>query len=84
MKLTISCKEASDFISRQEEKKLSPLQVLQLWLHLGVCSFCRLFKRQNKILTHATEQMQHYYDVSLSQFQKDSLIEALNNETTEQ
>jgi hypothetical protein len=75
----ISCKEATDFISRKEEGKLSLRQRWQLWQHLAVCSFCKLFYKQNKILTNTTPHLQEDLGASLTPQQKESLIAALEN-----
>ena len=47
--MSITCKQAVDYISKKEEGKLSPLQKIQLWRHLAICSLCRIFSEQNKL-----------------------------------
>ena len=49
-KILISCKDATNFISKKEEKKLNLLQRLQLTIHLIICEFCKLFYKQNNFL----------------------------------
>ncbi|MBI2419886.1 MAG: hypothetical protein HYV28_18635 [Ignavibacteriales bacterium] len=46
--LIISCKEATFRLLKHEEFRLSLFALLQLWLHLAVCHWCRLFNKQNK------------------------------------
>jgi predicted anti-sigma-YlaC factor YlaD len=46
----ISCKHATELITKQEEKRLGLKQRLQLMRHLATCSLCRLFIKQNKWL----------------------------------
>ena len=75
----ITCKEATDFISRKEEGKLSLRQRWQLWQHLAVCSFCKLFYKQNKIFTNSTPHLHETTHATLSQEQKEVLIKALEN-----
>ncbi len=53
MKLKITCKEASLLIIKSEDQHLSYSEKLRTHLHLFICSMCRLFKRQNKILDKA-------------------------------
>jgi hypothetical protein len=45
---TISCKQATRYMTEQEERGLTVKQRLQLWRHLASCSLCRLFSQQNK------------------------------------
>lgn len=44
----ITCKQATTYITQQEEKGLTVKQRQQLWHHLAGCSLCRLFSQQNK------------------------------------
>ena len=53
MSRKISCKQAVDYISKKEEGKLSAGQRFSLWRHLAVCSLCRIFSVQNRIIGKA-------------------------------
>ncbi len=75
----INCKEATRLISQQEEAKLSFAQRLQLWLHLSICSFCRLFYKQNKIITHHMPHVDKHSDDTLTQSEKEAIIAALES-----
>ena len=75
----ITCKEATDFISRKEEGKLSLRRRWQLWQHLAVCSFCKLFYKQTKVITDSAPHLHEHTNATLSQEQKESLIKALEN-----
>lgn len=70
----ITCVEATNFISLKEERKLSLKQYIQLWLHLGVCSLCKLFYRQNKIITKSAGKLHEHATAKLSPEQKDTII----------
>ena len=50
-KILITCKEATAFISKKEEGKLSFIERIELFIHFIVCEFCRLFNKQNKFIT---------------------------------
>lgn len=76
----ISCKQATDFISKKEEGKLSVKQILQLWLHLGVCSFCKLFYKQSKIIASQATHLHDHLDIKLSQPEKDAIIKKIEEE----
>jgi hypothetical protein len=69
----ITCKEAVEFILRKEERKLSIIQRIKLWRHLTICSLCRIFSLQNKVMNEA---MKHRRDkqVILSAEEKEKII----------
>jgi hypothetical protein len=74
MKWMITCKEATNFISLKEEGRLSFKQRIRLLLHLGVCSLCKLFYRQNKIITRHAPHLHEQTDVQLSKAEKEEMI----------
>jgi len=74
----ITCKEATTFISLKEERKLSVKQQIQLWLHLGICSLCKLFYRQNKIITQHAARLQEHTQAELSPEEKTIMINKIN------
>jgi hypothetical protein len=76
-KLMISCKEATQFILKKEEGKLTVMQRLQLWFHLVLCVFCTLFFKQNKILRHSASHLHAHTQATLSAAEKKALIDAL-------
>lgn len=75
----ISCKEATDFISRKEEDKLTFRQRWQLWQHLAVCTFCRLFYKQNKVFIKNASHLHEHTGATLTPEEKEKLITALEN-----
>jgi hypothetical protein len=78
MKWMITCKEATTFISLKEERKLSLSQQIQLWLHLGICSLCKLFYRQNKIIIQQAAKLHEHTQAELSPGEKAIMINMLN------
>lgn len=52
-----SCKEATDWISRQEEGKLGVRKRIQLWIHLRLCEVCRQFQWQSHMLGQAGKKL---------------------------
>jgi hypothetical protein len=80
MKWMISCKEATNYISRNEEGRLSPKQRIQLWLHLGVCTFCKLFYKQNKIIIQQALQLHEKETAQLSNADKELIIARIEEE----
>ena len=78
MKLMITCKEATRYISMKEERKLTPRQRFGLWLHLGVCSFCKLFMKQNKIIASVSKHI-HEENETLTTAEKEKIVVAINS-----
>ncbi len=52
----ISCKQATQYILKKEEGKLSVKKRFQLWLHLGICSFCKLFMHQSIMINKTVKK----------------------------
>jgi len=73
----ISCKEATKFISEREEGKLTFHQRWQLWQHLAICTFCRLFNKQNKVLINSVPHLHDHNDALLTQSEKEFIISSL-------
>lgn len=75
MGTTITCKQAVDYISKKEDGKLSPTKRFRLWRHLAVCSICRIFSQQNKIISKAFSTQQ--IDKGLSDTEKEIIIQSV-------
>jgi len=74
MKWSITCKEATRIISQKEEGKITFKQRLQLWKHLGICSLCKLFYKQNKIITQHATHLHEHIDATLTPAEKETII----------
>ncbi|GEM_PF-1790556 len=80
-KLFITCKEATLFSIKREEKSLPFSERIKLFLHLIICEFCRLFDRQHKFLSLQIKNL-HSHD-TLTDLDKDHmhhLIESAANQ----
>jgi hypothetical protein len=78
--MSISCKQAVDYISKKEEGKVTVWQKYQLWRHLAVCYLCKRFEKQNKQMHTCITGQKHYeHSVELPQADKDSILLALQN-----
>ena len=75
--MSITCKQAVDYISRKEEGKLSTAQRFALWQHLAICTFCRAFNRQNRLLRSVFKKYVHEQKPVGEAVNKKALIEAL-------
>ena len=80
MRLHITCKEAVDYLSKKEEKKLTILQKSKLKYHLAICSLCKIFSIQNKIITKALSGYNSPENYYLNKEKKEEIIEAVLNE----
>ncbi len=81
MKLRITCRQAIDFISKREEGKLSLLQHVQLWLHMGICGLCKLFAKQNKIIISALSKFEKESEHHLTAEEKKDIVNAIKDAT---
>jgi predicted anti-sigma-YlaC factor YlaD len=52
----ISCKRATELVSRGLDERLSALERLRLFAHLLICSFCRRFKGQMELIQKMIRQ----------------------------
>lgn len=78
--MSISCKQATDYISKKEEGKITILQRYQLWRHLSECYLCKRFNKQNKqIHTCVKEHTYQEHQIELPQDDKNSILMALQN-----
>ena len=78
MGLHISCKQATTYIVKKEEGKISLYNRLQLWLHLGICGLCKLFMKQNKLINQSAGELDNHTNSSLSTEEKNTIIRYLN------
>jgi len=77
MELIISCKQATEYIIKREEGKLSPGKRMLLWLHFCICGFCKFFAKQSKFIGKNAENLHNHIDESLSQSDKEKMIATL-------
>lgn len=77
MKDLITCKQAIDYISKKEERKLSSWKRFQLWKHLAVCDLCSRFSVQNKLLVKFLSGQQDNEQHQLTEIKKQEIIEQI-------
>ncbi len=49
--IMITCKEATLAIIKKEEGKISLTERIRLLIHLAICKFCKMFEKQNKLIS---------------------------------
>ena len=76
----ISCKQATEYIIKKEEGKLTWSQRWTLWNHLVICRMCKLFNRQNKFINGLFKTSMKKSDAKLDYPEKEAIIKAMNDE----
>ncbi|MEO8770820.1 MAG: hypothetical protein ABI402_12060 [Ferruginibacter sp.] len=77
--MSITCKEAINYISKKEEGKITKTQRFELWKHMVICRICKIFHRQNKEIISSVRKHRHLDSVKLSKGVKDSIVMAVKN-----
>ena len=76
-RLLITCKEATLYIEKKEEKAIAIQERIKLAIHLMICEFCKLFEKQNKFINL---QLKHIHtEASLSHKEKDEMEKQIEN-----
>jgi hypothetical protein len=75
----ITCKQAVDYISKNEEGKLSLRQKLQLWRHKAVCTMCRLFEKQNRLMDTVLSEENSKPRQPLDPLEKEAIIKKMTD-----
>lgn len=70
----ISCKKSTELVIQKEAGSLSASQRFQLFSHMAICSFCRLFAKQSSIINKAIHKNAYQKNVHLTDEEKDELI----------
>lgn len=73
----ITCKRATYLVSKKEEGRLSFLEWIRLQFHLSICSMCKLFEKQTKLISENAKHSHEYKKLKLSESSKARIIEHL-------
>jgi hypothetical protein len=73
----ITCKQSTEWVIKKEYKRLSIKENLQLLSHMAVCSFCRLFQRQNSIISKAVNRSESREIFQLTSEEKKDLLRSV-------
>jgi len=80
MKLQITCKQATEFIVKRDEGKLSLKNRCLLLLHLGICGFCKFFSKQSKFISDNSKNIHRHVSDTLSAEEKEQMIANLQQQ----
>ena len=58
----VPCEQASFLLTKQEFQKLSFREAWRLRAHMMKCKYCRWFKKENVVLSHAVLNYKHKID----------------------
>ena len=56
-KIIYNCKQATFLIEKKSFSKLSFREVIELRVHLYGCSFCRLYKKQSRVINDMVQEL---------------------------
>jgi hypothetical protein len=77
MGLYINCKQATEMISKREEKRLGLINYLGLQYHLAICSLCKLFAKQNQTIIKSMALVENQSAATLTESEKQQIVEVL-------
>lgn len=78
--MQITCKQATEFIVKKNEGKLSFKGRCLLLLHLGICGFCKLFEKQSKFIADNSANIHDHISDTLSTEEKEQMIKNLQQQ----
>ena len=56
-KIIYNCKQATFLIEKKSIKRLSFREAVELRIHLFGCSFCRLYKKQSRVINQMVQEL---------------------------
>ncbi len=75
----ITCKQSTEWVIKKEYKELSVKENLQLLSHMAICSFCRLFQKQNSLISKALYKSESRERFHLTSEEKKILFHSVQN-----
>jgi len=74
-----TCRQSTEWVIKKENSELSVKENLQLLSHMAICSFCRLFARQNTLINKSLLKNEKMEAVRLTSSDKKDLIHLVQN-----
>ena len=56
-KIVYNCKQATFLIEKKAITRLSFREVIELRIHLYGCSFCRIYKKQSRVINEMVQEL---------------------------
>lgn len=81
-RLMLSCKKATELVEKRTVAGLSPVEAVQMRLHMGACEVCRHYEHQSAVLDKAVAQLarQQQESPALDEQQKALIISRIEAE----
>ena len=76
----MTCKQATEWIIKKEQGKLSAEQQLQILPHLAICSMCRLFETQSALISKAFSVDGKFEGARLTSTEKTALLNSVKEQ----
>ncbi len=74
-----TCRQSTEWVIKKENNELSVKENLQLLSHMAICSFCRLFARQNTLINKSLHKNERMEALRLTSEDKKELIRYFQN-----
>ncbi|WP_259068905.1 hypothetical protein HDF24_06200 [Mucilaginibacter sp. X4EP1] len=58
-KIIYNCKQATFLIDKRATSRLTFKEMIELRIHLYGCSFCRIYKKQSRMINEMVQQLFH-------------------------
>ncbi|GAB5539002.1 MAG: hypothetical protein Salg2KO_11050 [Salibacteraceae bacterium] len=75
----ITCKQATEYCQKSEEKKLNLKERFQLWFHLTMCKVCKVCSEQSYWIAEVSRKLK--IEDRLTEQEKLELKQALDSKT---
>jgi hypothetical protein len=56
-RIIYNCKQATFLIDKKATSRLSLRERIELWIHLYGCSFCRIYKKQSRMINEMVQEL---------------------------
>lgn len=78
----MNCREATLVAQKKIEGKVSTSEQLGLWLHLAMCSLCRLFNQQTELISKEAAKLNSPV-LPIDAEKKEKMVELLKDKLKE-
>ena len=78
-KLMLSCKRATELIEKKMVVKLSCVESLQLTVHKGVCSACKVYEKQSLLIDQSIKRISESQQNETPKLSEESKLQIINS-----
>lgn len=73
--MMLSCEDTTHLVVKKAYEKLGWWDKMRLFMHLGMCKYCSLFEKQNKLIDDQVANLDESGINKLDQEMKDKILE---------